>query len=325
MLNNQKLFSLINVANVQSGLLKENFVEQPGKLVDFDDISRGIPILVPADPDLFIFENSDVFTISPEQILQTIYGHQDKTYSGFKHAFRGFNFLSKIKVKDQYKSVLASIIRQNELTIEYVSELKRHNKLVGAFQTRNIPHYGHEAIMRRMLDHCNHLVINPVLGPKKRGDATLECLEDVFSNFYHQQFNNRITFRPIVANMYYAGPREAIHHARLRGSIGFDLFSVGRDHAGASGVYAPDAASNAVVRNYSSLGVNVFCHSGAIFCHICNKVSLRDDCKHPEVNKSDISGTEFRKCLKTKTKFPHASELLQEHLFSQKYKVFEND
>ena len=325
MLDSWKLFSLINVANVQSGLLAENLVTESDKLVDFKDISRGIPIFVPADSDLFIFEKSDIFSVGPERILHTVYGHDDKSYIGFNHAFKSFNFLSRIEVRDEFKQVLNGIIKQNRQVAQYVASLRRNIKTVGAFQTRNIPHFGHEAIMQRMLRDCDHLVINPVVGPKKKGDATLECLEDIFSNFYHNQYNGRITFKPIMANMFYAGPREAIHHARLRKALGFDLFSVGRDHAGAGGVYSPDAASNVVKRYEGSLGINVLCHTGAVFCHVCDKVLLRVDCDHRDSAKSDISGTEFRKCLVSKSKFEHSNKLLQEHLFSQKYMVFEND
>ncbi len=107
--------------------------------------------------------------------------------------------------------------------------------------------------------------------------------------------------------------------------MGFDLFSVGRDHAGASGIYAPDAAVNAVKRFSRILGINVFCHSGAVFCRSCAKVVLRDDCKHADEEKMDISGTKFRHCLNSKMLFEFASSSLQEYLFSQDFQVFEND
>ena len=42
------------------------------------------------------------------------------------------------------------------------------NLKIGAFQTRNILHLGHELIINEMLEFCDHVVINPVLGPKKR-------------------------------------------------------------------------------------------------------------------------------------------------------------
>ena len=228
-------------------------------------------------------------------------------------------------MRDEYIPDLNTIICQTDSVVDHVSHLRRRNKNIGAFQTRNVPHFGHEEIMRRMLDHCDHLVINPVVGPKKIGDATLQCLEDIFSNLYHNQFNGRVTFKPVMSNMFYAGPREAIHHALIRKNLGFDLFSVGRDHAGAGGVYAPDEATKAVKRFRNILDINVFCHSGAVFCTSCDKVILRNECMHTDQFKMDISGTEFRECLNSKKLFEFASTQLQEYLFLQNYKVFEDD
>ena len=325
MLNNKKLFSLINFANVESGLLANNLVRGPEELMNFQPMLRGVPILIPADPSIFIFKKSDVFSIEPRQILEIIYGHNDSSYIGFAHAFKSLTFLSHFEVRDEYRSAVDSITHQNNSVIDHVSSLRLQSNTIGAFQTRNIPHFGHEEIMHRMLDYCDHLVINPVLGPKKNGDATLQCLEDIFSNLYHNQFSGRVTFQPVMANMFYAGPREAIHHALIRKKLGFDLFSVGRDHAGAGGIYAPDASVNAVKRFSQGIGINVFCHSGAVFCRSCAKVVLRDDCKHSDENKMDISGTKFRYCLNSGTFFEFASSQLQEYLFSQNYKVFEDD
>ena len=274
---------------------------------------------------MYLFSKFRCFSIDSEHILKTIYGHGDSSYIGFLHAFKSLNFLSEYEVLDEYLADLNAIILQNESVADHVSALRHQSENIGAFQTRNVPHFGHEQIMRRMLDHCDHLVINPVVGPKKVGDATLECLEDIFSNLYHNQFNGRVSFKPVMSNMFYAGPREAIHHALIRKNLGFDLFSVGRDHAGAEGVYAPDEAANAVKRFSDILGIIVFCHSGAVFCMSCDKVILRDDCEHADQIKMDISGTKFRECLNSRVLFEFASADLQEYLFSQNYKVFEDD
>ena len=324
MLSSQN-FSLINVANVESGLLRDNLVRDPHCLDRFRDLSNGIPILIPADPEVFLFRKADVFTLKQETILETVYGHQDRDYVGFCHAFKSFDFLSEFKVRDEWKSVIENVTMQNEETLAHVFALRADGLTIGAFQTRNIPHFGHEKIISRMLDHCDHLVINPVLGPKKKGDPTVECLQDIFSNFYNNKFNGRVSFKPLIANMFYAGPREAVHHARLRKSLGFDLFSVGRDHAGASNAYRPDAAINVIKALKRSLGIDVMCHSGAVFCNPCNSVVLSDECAHPISAKRDISGTEFRECLSTRSLFKFADPCLQKYLFTRKARIFEDD
>ena len=83
-----------------------------------------------------------------------------------------------------------------------------------------------------MLNHCDAVVINPIVGPKKPGDVNSEKLKYIYENLLKPKFKNRIFFIPIRANMFYAGPREAIHHCQIREWLGFTHFSVGRDHAG---------------------------------------------------------------------------------------------
>ncbi len=325
MLDSEKLFALINVANVESGLLTENFVRGPDDIDKYREISLGIPVLIPAYDDLFIFKEVDVFSLEPSKLLEIIYGHADHSYVGFTHSFRKFSFLSNYKVRDNYAQLLGSLVKQNKSAMIYAAQLKKEHSTVGAFQTRNIPHFGHEEIMKQMLNRCDHLVINPVLGPKKKGDATMECLENIFMEFFSDKFSGRISFKPIIANMFYAGPREAVHHARIRKMMRFDLFSVGRDHAGAANIYPPDAAPELIDRLSSKLGIKVFCHHGAVFCKNCNAVVLRHTCAHPEAMKSDISGTEFRKCLVSGSIFKHARTSLQNYLADCEFEVFEND
>ena len=62
------------------------------------------------------------------------------------------------------------------------SELKDKFKNIGAFQTRNIPHLGHEKIIEVMLENCDAVVINPIIGPKKQGDVNTQKLGFIYDN-----------------------------------------------------------------------------------------------------------------------------------------------
>ena len=233
MLTNQDVFSLINVANCRSGLLSDNLVPSIESFNKFFAKSTGIPILIPANKTLFYFEQKDVFKLSAKQILKTVYGIPNEGYVGFKHAFNEFTFLANFEVKEAYQAYVDETVVQNLNVFKYVTSLKKKFKHIGAFQTRNILHFGHEKIMQRMLEVCGHLVLNPVMGPKKTGDVAVEYLTDIFAYLAKSKYHKKISFKPIFANMFYAGPREAMHHTLMRQIIGFQHFSIGRDHAGA--------------------------------------------------------------------------------------------
>ena len=322
-LNREECFALINVANIRSGLLVDHFVNSPDDIHKFDDRTAGIPILVPANKNLFCFEESDVFELPAQQLLETVYSLADQDYVGFKHAFTNFEFLARFEVKEAYKSYVDEIVQQNIDTMNYVASLKEKFPIIGAFQTRNIPHFGHEKIMQRMLEYCDHLVINPVLGPKKSGDVKVDCLSEVFAHLIRTKYEEKISFKPIFANMFYAGPREAIHHTIMRDKIGFQQFTIGRDHAGANDAYHPKGASALVKQLNGRLSINVIAHDGAAFCPTCNEIIIVGDCNHPSEEIKNISGTDFRASLLERRPFRFANQEMQIHLLENKIEIFE--
>ena len=323
MLNKNDIFSLINAANAYSPFLQENYVNSRESFFKFSDKSRGIPILVPADKKLFTFNAEDVFILNKNNILDIVYDIVDESYIGFKHAFHRFEFLSEFQVKPEYQPFVQKVLDQNLTVIAYVQKLKREFKCIGAFQTRNIPHFGHEKIMQRLLETCDHVVINPVVGPKKTGDVAIGRLAEVYEYLSKTKYGGKISFHPVSANMFYAGPREAVHHALIRQRIGFDQFTVGRDHAGADNVYKPEMAANLIDQNRRRFKIKVLTHAGAAFCTGCDKVILVGDCSHPVERMLDISGSAFRASLKEKRLFKFADKQMQHEIFKLKEDIFE--
>ena len=318
--------NLINASNASGDLLNKNFVRSELEFEDFNVNSLGLPLLVAADPKIFKFRQKDTFRIPKERILKKIYQIQNPEYSGFQHAFHNNElFLSNFEVREQHKKFVENIINKNIRSKQNIQYLLSRHSSVGAFQTRNIPHAGHEKIMARMLENCEHLVINPVVGPKKKGDVTLEALSLSYKYLGKNKFEDRVSFIPISANMYYAGPNEAVHHTILRQRLGFTLFSVGRDHAGAEGIYDPNEASNLVKRNREEFNIKILTHAGAVFCRNCREVLLVNDCKCHSTDLFDISGTKFRAALKTGKQYEFADPDLQTYLASQGKDIFQND
>lgn len=316
-------FNLINAGNISSGLLCENFVQSYEDFFNFPVNLKGLPILVAADPAVFEFSSEDVFEIPEDEILTKVYDLANKEYVGYQHAFHSNNFLSRFRVKKSFEKIEEKIILQNQRVFDEVARIKETYKIVGAFQTRNIPHFGHEKIIERMLELCDHVVINPVIGPKKSGDVKLEVLEMIYEYLISHKYGNQISFLPIFANMFYAGPNEAIHHAILRQKVGFDFFSVGRDHAGAQAAYLPSLAVEKLVENEKNLNIKIFGHHGAVFCDTCNSAVLFGECDHNVKKYKDIAGTQFRLSIRNKEIFPFADKEMQSYLKSSNLEVFE--
>ncbi len=323
LLNNREAFSLINAANIQSNLLRNNFVDSQKSFIAFYDRAKGIPLMVPADETLFYFASKDVFTLSKSEILKLVYNISDEKYVGFKHAFNELSFLSKFEVKKAYLPFFKQVMKQNLEIEDYVASLKQEFKNVGAFQTRNIPHFGHELIIQRLLEVCDHVVINPVIGPKKHGDVTIECMERTYTFLSKTKYKQKISFKPIFANMFYAGPREAMHHALMRQRIGFQHFTIGRDHAGAKSVYDPRDAPKLIKRNIDRLKIQVMVHNGAAFCLKCSKVIIIGECSHSIKSMIDISGSDFRSSLKKRDLFNLADPEMQKYLLKNNIEMFE--
>ena len=99
--------------------------------------------------------------------------------------------------EENVEKIEEKILLQNQRVFDEVARIKETYKIVGAFQTRNIPHFGHEKIIERMLEVCDHVVINPVIGPKKSGDVKLEVLEMIYEYLILHKYEHRISFLPI--------------------------------------------------------------------------------------------------------------------------------
>ena len=306
-----------------SGLLHENFVNSRSKFKTFEKIEKGLPILIDADPALFSFNEADTFHINDDELLDMYFGKRDKFYVGFKHTFTTNTFLKKIRILPDVAYYFEKVTEQNNKTIRKIQELKAKHGKLSAFQTRNIPHFGHEAIIGALLERSEHVVINPVVGPKKAGDLKLEGLRTVYDFIAKEKYDDKITFIPIHAQMFYAGPREAIHHAIIRAKLGFDLFTVGRDHAGAEGFFPTDAAVKAIDSVKDHLQIDILSHSGAAFCPCCNEGVLLGTCCHEMEQMVDVSGSEFRKCIRDGTLYEFADPSLQMHVKQLSNRIFE--
>ena len=174
---------------------------------------------------------------------------------------------------------------------------ERDWKRITGFQTRNVPHRGHESMQRSALRESDGIFINPVLGKKKAGDYT----DSVIINSYKTLINSyyptkRVLFSPLHYEMSYGGPREAMIHAIMRKNFGCTHFVVGRDHAGVGDFYGPyDAQKNL---EKFELGIEIMKMDEVFYCKKCEELATVKDCPHGEDEKVHFSGTMIRNTMR---------------------------
>jgi len=314
--DNEKRF-LIDYANIKQKLLpnQNDFLDEKELLNYFANLSKGFPLVLPLGLKCFDYKNiKKIFKIEKKDVFKNIYGLNNFKYKPAKRFLSFGNwFCVGAKPKKKYSHLIKFMINYNQRLKKYVRKLKGQNKIIASFQTRNIPHLGHEEIIKQLLNKCDHVVINPVIGPKKEGDINYNQLYKIYKYLINKRYKGKVSYFPVIANMFYAGPREAMHHSIIRQSLGFDMFNIGRDHAGAESAYNPNLSIRTALRFKKKFKINLSISNGAYFCKICKKVVIKGSCKHhiKSFNLKNISGTDFRKKMSRKIFFKFASKDIQ--------------
>lgn len=177
-------------------------------------------------------------------------------------------------------------------------------KTIAGFQTRNVPHLGHEYVQKAALTFVDGLFINPLVGWKKPGDFKDEVIVEAYKVLIESYFpKNSIVFSVLRMEMRYAGPREAVHHAIVRKNFGCTHFIVGRDHAGVGNYYGPYEAWD-IFREFPDLNITPLFIREAFYCRRCGGIVNEKICPHGSEHRIKISGTKLREAIKRREKPP---------------------
>jgi sulfate adenylyltransferase len=179
-------------------------------------------------------------------------------------------------------------------------EQKNWKNIVG-FQTRNVPHLGHEYLQKTALTFVDGLFINPIIGKKKTNDfldnVILKAYETLLQHYYLKE---KATMAILRTRMRYAGPKEAIFHAIVRKNFGCTHFIVGRDHAGVGNYYGRYDAQK-IFDDFPDLDIEPVFFKSFYHCSKCGGIVSEGICPHTTGGyRTIISGSKIRKSLNEK-------------------------
>jgi sulfate adenylyltransferase len=181
-----------------------------------------------------------------------------------------------------------------------------------AHQTRNVPHTGHEWLMKGAWFSTNAnlaverlktgILVSCIIGPKRMGDYIDEAillgqqqLND--SNYFNQEIH---MVSLVLWDMRYAGPKEALLHAIIRSNLGCTHHMFGRDHAGVGSYYDPYDAHRIFDKiPEGSLNIKPIRVLEWWYCPVCQEVTYSGLCGHTR-ERQNFSGTMIRSIIQDK-------------------------
>lgn len=263
---------------------------------DLKNVKEGdkVAILDPLREPIALLDIEEIFPYKKEELAQEVFGTTDPTHPGVAKTYAMKDCLVGGKISlirmsfDEFQKYRLSPIETRVLFKE-----KGWRTIVG-FQTRNIPHIGHEYVQKTALTFVDGLFINPVIGKKKSGDFKDEVILAAYEALLrHYYLRDRTVMAVLRTEMRYAGPREAIFHAIVRKNFGCTHFVVGRDHAGV-GKYYPPYAAQEIFDEFPDLGIVPLPFKSFFYCRKCESVVNEKICPHDSSQRLDFSGTDLR-------------------------------
>jgi sulfate adenylyltransferase len=253
-----------------------------------------------------VLEVEEIFSYDKELMAEKVYGTTEDKHPGVKRTY-GY--------KDQFLGGKVTIINPPIINppfdqFWYPPKVLRQKmadmswKRAVAHQTRNVPHTGHEWLMKGawFSADADGVLVSCVVGEKRAGDYIDEAIvlcHDVAGKAGYFKEGTHLT-SILLWDMRYAGPREAIFHAIVRKNLGCTHHMFGRDHAGVGTYYSPYAAHE-IFSQVPDLGIKSVLTLEWWYCPTCGEVTYSGLCGHTP---QQFSGTVIRSIIQDGVKPP---------------------
>ncbi len=283
---------------------------------DFQRIKKGKNILLTdyIGKAVALLEDIQIYPYSKDSFAENVFGTTDKNHPGVDDVYKMKEFLvgGDIRLLDTGREPFPEYNFSPKETREAFQQ--RGWDTVVAFQTRNVPHRGHEFLQKTALKEADGLFIQPVIGKKKIDDFKDEYIlisYEILINKYYPK--NRVFLGILPLKMRYAGPREAVFHALIRKNFGCTHFIVGRDHAGVGSYYGPFEAQR-IFDNFKKdeLDITILKYPEVVYYPKKKTHTFVDQC--PPEQRVSFSGSKLREQIKLKEVPP--SYLIRPEVFS---------
>ena len=266
------------------------------------------------DTLLFTSQGQPLATLDVEQIYpydkeymaRKVYGTTDENHPGVRRTYA---------YKDRFLGGKLTLVNAPKINPPFdrfwltpqehrVKIKERGWSRVVAHQTRNVPHAGHEWLMKGawFAANADAVLVNAVIGEKRVGDYIDEAIimaHDMLRTAGY--FKEAIHMTSMLQwDMRYAGPREAVFHAIVRKNLGCTHHMFGRDHAGVGSYYDPYAAHK-IFDEIPDIGIKPVVTLEWWYCPTCAGVAYEGLCGHHD-QKQELSGTLMRRTLESGVK-----------------------
>lgn len=253
------------------------------------------------DQPLAVLEVQEIFEYDATALAQKIYGTTDQSHPGV---------LRTEACQDRFLGGPVTLVNQPVINPPFDQfwhtprQMRQIMAEMGwrqtvAHQSRNVPHSGHEWLMKGawLAASADGILVSVVVGEKKPGDYIDEAIL-----LAHHRLKEAGFFRQnvhltsiLLWDMRYAGPREAVFHALVRKNLGCTHHMFGRDHAGVGNFYDTYAAQQ-IFEDLPDLGIQPVSTQEWWYCPVCAGVAYEGLCGHQET-KQDLSGTLIRSII----------------------------
>ena len=253
------------------------------------------------DQPLAILDVAEVYSYDKTAMAQHVYGTTDDDHPGVSRTMA----LNDILVAGKVTLVNPPLVNPPfDRFWKTPEQLRTRFGELGwdsavAHQTRNVPHAGHEMMMKGayLASGADGILVSAVIGEKKQGDYIDEAIV-----LTHALLRDEGFFLPgihdtstLMWDMRYAGPREAVFHAIVRKNLGCTHHMFGRDHAGVGSHYGRYAAHE-IFDTLPDLGIKSILTLEWWYCPVCESVAYEGICGHSD-SKQDLAGTLIRSII----------------------------